>query len=191
MALRLDIGCGGRGPRWPGFIGIDIHPYPTVEFRGEEYVRLDFVHEPLPWCDGDADEIIGLHVIEHLARDYGRELVRRALRLLKPGCTLTLTCPDLRILCERYIAGDTAFWGLRAKRGTFREVWPGHTLADRLNWAIHQEGHEWSYDYESLCVLVREGAAAAETAVKLTHLEIGSKYSTRPDHECGVIVTKE
>jgi len=36
--LKLDIGCGGKGSRWPGFIGIDLHPRPQHR-SGDEYLQ--------------------------------------------------------------------------------------------------------------------------------------------------------
>ena len=34
MPLKLDIGCGGRGSRQEGFIGVDIHPRPAGKTGG-------------------------------------------------------------------------------------------------------------------------------------------------------------
>jgi predicted SAM-dependent methyltransferase len=185
--LKLDIGCGGRGSRWPGFLGIDIHPRPSGK-TGEEYLRLDIVNEPLPWSDGSVDEIISLHCIEHMTREDGLKMLTRIMRLLKPGAGATITCPDLRKLCKAYLASNEAFWAKKYKND--RYVWPGDTLGDRLNWAIHQETHKWSYDSESLVKLAALAARASGVNVRIKELALDSPYSTRPDHEIGIVITR-
>jgi len=180
--LRLDVGCGGRGTIWDGFIGIDIWPPPKEPRRpAEQYMQLDFVKGELPWGPGTVDEIVALHVIEHMLRDDGLILMKRARELLKPGCYMTVACPDLKKLCVAYIHENDRFWDHRYKRNN-REVWPGDTLADKLNWAIHQEGHRWAYDLDSLrCLAVQAGWGNVQP------IPFNSPYHTRKDHETGIV----
>jgi len=181
MTLRLDIGCGGRGPKFPGFLGIDRHPL----YDGappDLYVCLDFVRDPLPWGPGTVDEAICLHCIEHEKRPGGLLLIQRALPLLKPGACMTVTCPDLRELARAYLDGDAAYYDQRYTHG--REVWLGPTLADKLNWAMHQEGHLWGYDAASLAVLASEAGAADVHEITKPH-----QYLTRTC-DCGIQFTR-
>ena len=185
---KLDIGCGGRGTHWEGFVGIDVWPVPPG--READYIRMDFVKDPLPWEPGSVDEAIGLHVIEHLKRPDGIILIQRAVALLAPGARLTITCPDLHLLCSRYLAGDWTFWKTRHSRGNpnevLPEVWPGKTLSDRLNWAIHQEGHQWAYDLPGLLEL------AVDAGVKnATPISAASRYYAPSRYETGIEIVKE
>ena len=184
MALKLDIGCGGRGSRQKGFIGIDLYPRPNGKSR-EEYFRLNFVRDALPWKGNTVDEAIALHIIEHMPADQGEILVRRAVDLLKPGARLTVTCPDLMLLCKGFVdQGD--FLKLKHLTGG-KDVWPGETLADRFNWAIHQEGHQWAYDQASL---IHHATKAVGTTAVVRPMPDDSPWWTRRDHETGIEILK-
>ena len=148
-------------------------------------MQLDFVRGTLPWAPGTADEIIGLHVIEHMLRPDGLILMKRVYELLKPGAGVTISCPDLHKLCVKYLREDEQFWARRYGR-TGKEIWPGDTLADRLNEAMHQQGHLWSYDLNSLtCLAVHAGWK------NVRPMPLTSRYSVRKDHETGIVCVKE
>jgi len=186
MPRKLDIGCGGRGCRRPGFAGIDIWPKPVD--NPAPYYKLNFVTDKLPWGPNSMDEIIALHIIEHLTRPEGIILLQRAFELLKPGACMTVTCPDLRMLATAYVNHDEAF--LRKKHlGADKEIWPGPTLADRLNWAIHEETHKWAYDIESLVQLAADAFAKDQTHEVTVSGDI-KEYNFRPDHETGIQIRK-
>lgn len=182
--MKLDVGCGGRGTRWPGFMGIDIWPVPAG--HENKYLLLDFINSELPWQENTIDEIICLHMIEHLDRKDGIELLKRMYRILKPGYRMTVTCPDLFIFVRAYLNKDTAFLSKKHINGG-KEIWPGRTLADRLNWAIHEETHQWSYDIETLFDACLQ---AGIKSMEVRNMPKDDKYSTRPDHEIGIIITK-
>ena len=183
--LKLDIGCGGRGSRQPGFLGIDTWPLPPGKTK-DEYFRLDFLTAELPWTHNTVDEAIALHIIEHLMPEDGHRLVQRAVDLLKPGAALTVTCPDLNMLATAYVEGNDAFLETKHLNGG-RDIWPGETRADRLNWAIHQETHKWSYDTASLSYHLDK--AVGDRTVMSTIVP-GSEWNTRPDHEIGFKLVK-
>lgn len=183
--IRLDVGCGGRGSRQEGFIGIDIYPLPPGKTE-EEYKRLDITRDPLPWQPYSVDEAIALHIIEHLTLEEGQIMIQRVVDLLKPGAELVITCPDLRLLAGAYAQGDWEFLSKKHKR-TQVEIWRGDTLADKLNWAIHQEGHKWSYDQESLLYHTKRALGGTNLVIPLP---LDNKYWTRRDHETGILITK-
>jgi len=181
--VRLDIGCGGRGTHWDGFIGVDILPAPPEPepVTDRPYIQLDFVHDRLPWEDGTVNEIIALHVVEHLERQDGRLLIQRALRLLRPGRRLTVTCPDLRLLATWYLSGEMGVDG--GDRSS--PNWRGATCADRFNWIVHCYGHKWAYDLQSLTLLAVE-AGAFINDIRPVNLTGESAYAGKKNHECGV-----
>ena len=191
VALRLDIGCGGRGSRQEGFIGIDIHPRPIGK-RDDKYYRLDFVNEAYPWDNNTVDEIIALDMIEHLMPIDAEKLIRRAYDLLKSNATLTVTTCDLRLLCQKYLEADKEFMSQKHLRGG-KEIWPGHTLADRLNHAIHQATHIWAYDQNSILALAYR---ALNKDVRIEKLSHDNKYNVMRGErllagaEVGVVITK-
>ena len=183
--MKLDIGCGGRGSRQAGFIGIDIWPLPAGKTK-EEYYQLDFLTATLPWKPGTVDQAISLHMIEHLMPDEGHVMLQRTVELLKPGAHFTVTCPDLMRIARAYVEQDHEYLAVKHLNGG-KEIWPGETLADRFNWAIHQETHKWAYDADSLWYHIREAVGGK---VKVSPMELGSKYNTRPGLEIGFELVK-
>lgn len=192
MPLKLDIGCGGRGSRQEGFIGVDIHPRPAGK-TGAEYYRLDFVTEPLPWQENTIDEIIALDMIEHLTPANAERLLQRAYGLLKPGARMTVTTCDLMMLCRKYVEHDQEFMSQKNLRGN-KELWPGKCMADRLNYAIHQATHVWAYDQISLLNLAYR---ALPQKAQIESLPQDHQYNVmRAEHlpagtEIGLLIIKE
>ena len=79
----LDVGCGKN--KTPGAIGMDINPL----------TKADVIHDlgvfPYPFADDEFDEVIGLHVVEHVPDPMG--FVQELHRITKPGGTIRLVCP--------------------------------------------------------------------------------------------------
>ena len=87
--VRLNLGCG--------------------DFQPEGYVNLDkkLGHEvyPLAYPDNYADEIRASHILEHFSHLRTPEVLAEWVRVLKPGGKLLVAVPDLRLMCESYLAG--------------------------------------------------------------------------------------
>lgn len=192
MVAKLDVGCGGRGSRWPGFLGVDRWPHPNG-VPAEWYVQLDFVKDVLPWQSQSMEEIICLHVIEHMSPHDGRILIQRGFDLLAPRGSMIITTPDLKILCKAYLEGDREFWNKTHDGRPDKLVWPGRTLADRLNWAIHQDTHVWVYDFDSL-LFMAEDTLKNEPDAMVSNVRVDSsvhRFMTRRDHETGIVIYRK
>src|SRR5436853_6281407 len=90
----LDIGCGAN--KVAGAIGMDVNPRTAAD------VIHDLDDLPYPFADDSFDDVIGRHVIEHVANPMAvmTELNRitRAggvARLLAPHCTTPAVATDL------------------------------------------------------------------------------------------------
>src|SRR3989338_9219166 len=59
--LRLNLGCN-RNPK-PGFINVDIQPFPGVDVVAD-------LEKPWPWKDGTLDDIVCADLPEHLRQWY-------------------------------------------------------------------------------------------------------------------------
>jgi len=119
----LDLGCGGHKQ---GDIGIDIAPWPGVDY----VVNLGF--DPLPLPDCSVDKIISQHSIEHVpfvvydfhtgARKYPMVfLLRECHRVLKVGGAM-----DILTICGAGGAGpvDPRAW----QDPTHVSVWTRDTI---------------------------------------------------------------
>jgi predicted SAM-dependent methyltransferase len=178
-ALRLHLGCHAHVV--PGWVNIDKSPNVFLSripaLRQFLYrlgiisatqataalppgiVRADVTHG-LGYPDSSVEFIYSSHMIEHMARWRGLNLLRECARVLQPGGVLRLATPDLRKWIDEYAEGDrsrgaTPADTLMTKLGTYVEM-PG-TAAQRFVFrAFTGAIHQWLYDFESLSQLLRE-----------------------------------
>lgn len=186
-SIKLDVGCGGRGSMYPEFIGIDIHPIPPAPRSVADYLKMDFLTEELPmnWIGG-CDEVVCFHLIEHLTPDDGRILLNRIYACLSPHASAYISCPDLKLFCKKYLEKDNEFFG-KCSGTNNKPLWPGETLADKMNYQMHQNDHRWAYDVESLTWRAEEAGVDPN---EISPLPLDHFWCRRPDHECGIIITK-
>jgi len=93
--LKLHLGCGGQ--RFEGYVNIDWRRTPATDV----VCRV----EKLPYPDDSAQLIETYHVIEHLPRHDAAKALREWHRVLAPGGTLIIECPDLDAAVGEYLAG--------------------------------------------------------------------------------------
>src|SRR4051794_8984896 len=93
--LRLHLGCGGR--RLPGFVNIDHNFSPATDYISDI--------GDLPCPDRSVERIETYHVIEHIPQPVVADMLGYWLRLLRPGATLVVECPDLEADIKEYLEG--------------------------------------------------------------------------------------
>lgn len=97
----IEVACGpGRAVaeyrrRLPGthFTGIDLSPYMLERARTRLPAGVDLVHgdsRALPWEDGQFDAVVSTHHAGHVPRREAVQVLREALRVLRPGGTFVL-----------------------------------------------------------------------------------------------------
>jgi SAM-dependent methyltransferase len=79
----LDIGCGTNRIR--GAIGMDVNP------RSAADVIHDLDDVPYPFADDQFDEVVGLHVIEHVRDPMA--VMSELHRITRPGGLIRLVAP--------------------------------------------------------------------------------------------------
>lgn len=80
---RLNLGCGDKYLQ--GWVNVDLYA-PMADYR----VDLRKMEMPA----GTVAEAVCFHVIEHLTREDGVDLIRRVLSWLEPGGTLAVEWPE-------------------------------------------------------------------------------------------------
>jgi predicted SAM-dependent methyltransferase len=108
---RLNIGCGNIPLK--NFTNTDKCYYPgtenpNVNKKLAETWNQD--HPESPWLYGDAtdihypdntfDEVIAVHVIEHMSMNDGNQCIAKMYKILKPGGTVEIEVPDLLKACK-------------------------------------------------------------------------------------------
>ena len=137
--MRLNIGCGNR--RLPGYTGVDAIPRPAADIVAP-------AHEvPLP--DGCADEVLAVHLVEHVFAWQVPALFAEWHRLLKPGGHLVLEMPDAMKCARNLIEGrqgkkpdQLSMWGLYGD-DTLRDPYMMHKAGwwfDRLRPVVEAAG---------------------------------------------------
>lgn len=77
---KIDIGCGRNKP--DGYVGIDCTQ--IIDGNGDKKVDvvMDIEHQPLPYGDGEVEEVRAMNVLEHLVEL--RHVMNECWRVLKP-----------------------------------------------------------------------------------------------------------
>ncbi len=128
--MKLNIGCGKR--RLPGYTGVDMTAQPSVDI----VAPADKV--PLP--DGCAEEVMAIHLVEHVFPWQVPDLLREWHRLLKPGGRLVLEMPDLLKACTNLAENRRV--GKHPDQGHMWAIFGDDTLKDPL--MMHKAG--WWFD---------------------------------------------
>ena len=186
-SLRLNLGCGLHTP--PGWVNIDgswnarlakhpwfreflstVHLMPAgkADIPWSSNIFLHDIRKKLPFADGSASAVYASHVLEHLYREEGRQLIVESFRVLASGGVLRVVVPDLNLIIREYL-GERPFGELTGEAA-------GLPAADRVNerllmrwpsparshvlYRIYESwqdfhSHKWMYDAESLVALLQ------------------------------------
>jgi predicted SAM-dependent methyltransferase len=141
--VRLNLGAGGTV----------IAGYLSVDIEGEPDIRADV--RAIPLEPGTVDEIMAIHLFEHLPRWHAESTLQHWHALLKPGGRLVLELPDLLKCCENILAGReprAGLWGLYGDPQYERETM----------------SHRWGWTADELCEVAR-GAGFHRLRIKAPH----------------------
>lgn len=105
--------------------------------RKQDYISVDkYVPEAdehwditstWPHDDESVDNIYACHVIEHLSRKEFGDFVAEVNRVLKPGGTIEILCPDIILVCIKFLADPNdgysmmQLYGLQSNDGEFHK----------------------------------------------------------------------
>lgn len=157
---KINFGCGRRV--LDGFYNVDAIRHEKAPRDPELIHAVEFDSEgvivnPLPLADGWADEVHGLHVIEHVTAWQAPGLVAEWKRLLRSGGALILELPNLESAARNLLAGGTdqmSMWPLYGDPGP----------------KCHFNCHRWGYTPKTICAIVAEaGFTRIEMRPPLTH----------------------
>lgn len=80
--MKLNLGCGKK--KLEGFVNVDISASADVACDVQE----------LPWPDGVADEVMAIHLLEHVPVQNVALVLKEWARVLKPGGRMVIEMPD-------------------------------------------------------------------------------------------------
>lgn len=140
--IKFNMGCGRD--ILDGYIGVDKHG-PGASIK-EDVFKLKVPSE----C---ADEIMAIHLIEHVPQHRAPELLSLWLDILKPGGKLVIETPNLDELCKDIInqTGQDKYLSMMCLFGAFVEERSAETQEKGA-----LSPHLWGYSPESLSNLCKE-----------------------------------
>jgi predicted SAM-dependent methyltransferase len=137
--LRLNVGCGGR--RLPGYTGVDVIPRPAADIVSPA--------DAIPLPSNSVEEILAIHVVEHVHQWEVPSLLKEWFRLLKPGGRLVMEMPDI-IKCAKNVAEGYTYAGKHPDQAGMWGIFGDSRLKDP--YMIHK----WGWHFKSLSPLVKE-----------------------------------
>lgn len=123
--LQLNLGSGTNRKQ----------DYLSVDYYTDADLKVDLT-KSWPW--EEVDNIYTSHFIEHLDRNEMQHFVHEVNRVLKVGGTIEIRCPDLSVLCRKFLNDpmDTRtmmeFYGLQSNPGEYHKN--GFTEEILRNW---------------------------------------------------------
>lgn len=142
---RLNLGCGDK--ILAGYINVDV----AESRRGMKPDVLCDLHKLSPFEDNAIDEILSVHVAEHFWRWEVVDILREWVRVLRPGGTMILECPNLLSACRELLENADNATG-PGKEGQ-RSMW---VLYGDPAWKDPLMIHRWAYSPRSLAQVMFE-----------------------------------
>lgn len=91
--ISLDLGCGNH--KQPGFVGMDIQKFPTVEIVHD----IEVIPYPIP--ASICNKILASHMLEHICPKRILRVMNELWRIMKPDGQLLISLP---------YGGSQGFW---------------------------------------------------------------------------------
>lgn len=141
--VRLNLGCGDKILR--GYENVDV----VASRLGRTPDVLCDLHDLAVFPDDYADEVMAIHVVEHFWRWEIEDVLREWVRVLKPGGSMVLECPNLISACEEFLRDPERHSG-QGQEGQ-RTMW---VFYGDPAWKDPYMNHRWGYTPESLKALM-------------------------------------
>lgn len=95
--MKLNLGCGQN--RIEGYLNVDLFGEPDLVFDLETF--------PWPWADDSVDEILLIHVLEHLGQDKNvfLRIIQEIYRVCRDGAVIRIKVPHPR--SDDYLSDPT------------------------------------------------------------------------------------
>lgn len=143
--VKLNLGCGNKLLK--DYVNVDV-----VETRqGQKPDVISDIRKLDAFPDDSADEILAVHVVEHFWRWEVGNILKEWIRVLRPGGTMILECPNILTAASELLKNP------QKTTGTGKEaamtMW---VLYGDPGWKDPLMCHRWGYTPESLASLMQE-----------------------------------
>jgi SAM-dependent methyltransferase len=151
--VKLHLGCGSR--LFEGYLNID-----GDYMAHDPNVLIHDITKPFPLPDDCVDEILSVHVVEHLSRQYILPMYREFYRILRPTGAAATEWPDLLKMCQEVVNNPDCFW-THDKRLLKRTI--SGIYGDSVRYPDPTMLHKWGYSADSMSkIFVEAGFSRIE-----------------------------
>lgn len=144
--VRLHLGCGSR--LFDNYINVD-GDYMAHDLN----VTIHDITKVFPLSDNCVDEILTVHVIEHISRQYILPMYKEFYRICKPGGFVATEWPDLLKMCQEVVNNPDCFW-THDKRLLKRTI--SGIYGDSVRYPDPTMLHKWGYSADSMSKIFAE-----------------------------------
>lgn len=145
--VRLHLGCGSR--IFEGYINVD-----GEYMRDHPDVIIHDITQPFDLADDCVDEILTVHVLEHITRSRVAGMLSEWHRVLKPGGFAAVEWPDFLKMCREVTANPDCLLSTADRRLQKRTILgiygDNERYPDPVMW------HKWGYSEQSMMHLFRQ-----------------------------------
>ena len=142
---RLNLGCGDKILQ--GYVNVDV----VESRRGFKPDVICDLHQLTPFEDNSVDEILSVHVVEHFWRWEVVSVLKEWVRVLKPGGTMILECPNLLSAAHELLMNPDVASGPGGEGQ--RSMW---VFYGDPSWKDPYMVHRWGYTPLSLARVMYE-----------------------------------
>jgi predicted SAM-dependent methyltransferase len=157
--VRLHLGCGGR--LLDGYLNID-----GAYMQGTPGITIHDLMDKFPLPDNCVDEILSVHVIEHIMPDKVPDLMKEWLRILKPGGFVATEWPDLLKMCKFIVEDPSRMY---SDNGKIQKRAVAGIFGNIVRYQDSVMLHKWGYSAESMSVLLQKNGFARTVTEKPHH----------------------
>ena len=144
LPVRLHIGCGSK--LFDDYLNVD-----GEYLAGTAGVIIHDITQPFPLEENCVDEILSVHVIEHIMRNRVQEMIVEWHRILKPGGFVAVEWPDFYKMCQE-VVNNPGCLDFDADRRLQKRTILG-IYGDNVRYPDPVMWHKWGYGESSLCRL--------------------------------------
>ena len=102
--INVDYALGARLIKLPVF-GFLVKKFKLFNIDWDDSIFVHDLNKPLPWHDNSVDVIYTSRTLEHLTKEFGKQLLEECHRVLKPNGLLRIVVPDFNSIVEDYNEG--------------------------------------------------------------------------------------
>jgi SAM-dependent methyltransferase len=139
--VRLHVGCGSR--IFEGYLNVD-----GEYMREDPRVLIHDITTTFPIADNTVDEILSVHVLEHITRGRVKVMLEEWLRILKPGGFVAIEWPDFYKMCKEVVDHPeclSIFADRRLQKRSILGIYgDNERYPDPVMW------HKWGYSEASM-----------------------------------------